>query len=377
MPEVLRQGLDLPFVVNDLVIQEDSCNLACSYCLTGQSQFKQEHSLLKIFEPPSKLSCEPGTELRQRLDAILAGVAVQPVPVVKISGGEVMLIRGIMELIEELSERYETVVVLTNGIPLSDARLARLGELGNVVLQVSLDSTRFHGNSYRVESQAIHDALMARMWSIFASGMPVEIYMVLNDRSIEDFEASCGDLLPFAERLRLFPFPVRGPLRKPFLTRPEQHGPFFRLLDRADEWGRLMPAPPYLERLRSVLGGDGRTFRCHLPRIAFTAFDDGAVTSCPNIWFNHVANLLEQPGEQVMERLTESPFRRLLLSERPRIDACRACFTPWDPVSLYFDDQLTLDELSEVPVYRGARTREMLQRIHLAYHRDARGAKTA
>jgi hypothetical protein len=57
----------------------------------------------------------------------------------------------------------------------------------------------------------------------------------------------------------------------------------------------------------------------------------------------------------------------LLLADRPRIDACKACYTPWDPVSLYFDGQMTLAELAEVPVYRGPRTQERLQQIRDVY----------
>lgn len=363
----LPQGLGLPFVVNDLVIQEDTCNLACEYCLTGQSQFKEAHSLLKIFEAPRKLTCEPGSELHQRLLRILDATRDHDVPVVKISGGEVMLIRGILRFIEELSARYETVVVLTNGVPLSDRRLARLSELGNVVLQLSLDSTRFHGNSYRVRTPEIHDAFFRRVERILDAGLPTEIYQVLNDRSIEDFASTCEDLARWAGHVSLFPFPVRGPLRDRFLVRPEQVAPFLAVLNDAGRYAGLLPSAPYRRRLARFLGDGERRFRCHLPRIAFTSFDDGSVTSCPNIWFNQVGNFITQPAAEVLNDLTASPFRRLLLAERPRIDACKACFTPWDPLSLYFEGELTLEQLAEVPVYRGNRTRRRLHEIRSAY----------
>jgi MoaA/NifB/PqqE/SkfB family radical SAM enzyme len=359
----------LPFVVNDLVIQEDSCNLACEYCLTGQSLFKEDHSLQKIFDPPQPLSCLPGTELYERLSKVVASVSLLELPVVKISGGEVLLIRGIMEFVERLSECYETVVILTNGVPLTEPRLERLLELGNVVLQLSLDSTRYRGNSYRVQSQAIHDALMKRLRRALASGLAVEVYLVLNDRSIEDLEATCEDLAPYGGAVTVFPFPVRGPQRERFLPRPEQHALLFRCLDRAADFGDLLPLPPYLMRLRRFFAEEGRTFRCHLPRIAFTTFDDGAVTSCPNIWFNHVGNLLRDDPAELLVQLDDSPFRKLLLADRPRIDACKACFTPWDPISLYFEGELSLDEVAQVPIYRGSRTRERLRRIRDGYVR--------
>jgi MoaA/NifB/PqqE/SkfB family radical SAM enzyme len=359
--------LSLPMVVNDLVIKEDSCNLTCEYCLTGQSLFKQDHALQMIFDPPRPNSCVPGTELHARLQAILAGVGTQDVPVVKISGGEVLLIRGIMQFIEQLSSRYETVVILTNGLLLTDKKLDRLEALGNVVIQMSLDATRYAGNSYRVQSEQIHQALMERIYNVLERGIATEIYTVLNDRSILTIEETFEDLRPYAQHTCVFPFPVRGPTREQFLPKPEQYGSLRRLLDRAEEFGALMPSQPYLDRLWSFFMQGGRTFRCHLPRVAFTTFDDGVTTSCPNIWFNDVGNLVKDQPEVVFQQLSSSPFRKLLLSDRPRIDACKACYTPWDPVSLYFEGQLTLDELARVPIYRGPRTKAHLAAIRAAY----------
>jgi len=357
------------FVVNDLVIQEDSCNLACEYCLTGQSLFKEDHSMQRIFDPPRLLSCLPGTALHERLYTVLDGLSPLELPVIKISGGEVLLIQGIMEFVEELSRRFETVVILTNGIPLTEARLERLSELRNVVLQLSLDSTRFRGNSYRVQSEAVHATLMERVLRILRSGLAAEIYLVLNDRSIEDLEASLRDLAPFAGSTAVFPFPVRGPQRLRYLPRDDQRFMLFDVLDRADSFGGILPSRPYLERLRRFFLDGGRTFACHLPRIAFTTFDDGAVTSCPNIWFNKIGNLVQETPELVLKNLGSSAFRRLLLADHPRINACKACFTPWDPVSLYFEGEIGLEDLARVPVYRGPRTQRRIQEIRDRFYR--------
>lgn len=359
----------MPFVVNDLVIKEDSCNLACEYCLTGQSLFKQDHSLKMIFNPPQQNSCLPGTELHERLQAVLDAVSSQDVPVVKISGGEVFLIKGMMDFIDQLSNLYETVVILTNGVLLTDEKLDHLRALGNAVLQLSLDATTYKGNSYRVPSEKVQNALMERVFRILNSGLPVEIYTVINDRSIETLEQTLVDLKPYAELACLFPFPVRGPNREQFLPKPEQYRYLHRVIDQAEQYNGLLPDSPYLRRLWRFFAENGRCFRCHLPRVAFTTFDDGLVTSCPNIWFNHVGNFVSEPAAQVLQHLEDTPFRKLLLAEQPRLDACKACFTPWDPVSLYFEGELTLEELARVPIYRGIRTRERLAELRTTYIR--------
>jgi MoaA/NifB/PqqE/SkfB family radical SAM enzyme len=255
---------------------------------------------------------------------VLEAVATQGVPVVKISGGEVMLIRGIMDFVEDLSTCYETVVILTNGLLLTEKQINRLCALGNVVLQISLDATCYQGNSYRVPSEKVQNALLGRIYCILRSGLPVEIYTVLNDRSIETLERTLDDLMPYADNdMCLFPFPVRGPTRARFLPNPKQYSYLRRVIDNAERYGSLLPNHLYLERLWRFFAEGGRTFRCHLPRVAFTAFDDGTITSCPNIWFNHVGNLINEAAAEVFQRLADTPFRKLLLAARPRLDACQ------------------------------------------------------
>jgi hypothetical protein len=239
---------------------------------------------------------------------------------------------------------------------------------------VSLDATRHAGNSYRCPDEPLHQAVMTRLRDILESGLEVELYLVLHDRSIEALEQTLEDLRPYAGRLTIFPFPVRGPARAGFVPRPEQHAALYEVLDRAEHHAGLLPPAPYLERLRRFYQEGGRAFRCHLPRIAYTAFDDGVVTSCPNIWFNQVGNLLQSSAGAVYQALSDAPFRRLLLAPAPRIDACRACFTPWDPVSLYFEEQVSLEELSRIPMYRGPRTLAALAEIKASVVAEALAA---
>jgi sulfatase maturation enzyme AslB (radical SAM superfamily) len=349
------------YIINDLVIQEDNCNFGCTYCLTGQSSFKDQHVNKLILRSPRQSSCLPGSDLLTRLQTIVEATNAWDVPVIKVSGGELFLVRGIDDFIAYLSRKFSTVVVMTNGLLLTAKRIKRLKQIENIVLQVSLDSTRYAGNSYRTPDIEVHRTLMNRIHTILQSGIKLEVYLVLHDRSIADIEYTLNDLATYAGQVLVFPFPVRGPDREKFLPRDrESYNPLERVVEHANRFGSILPAHPYLEKLWRVMIERERAFRCHLPRIAFTSFDDGTITSCPNIWFNKVGNIIESSHKEVLGNLTNSHFRKLLLSPKPRILSCKRCFSPWDVLSMYMEGELTLAELARIPMYANDRVLDRL-----------------
>jgi MoaA/NifB/PqqE/SkfB family radical SAM enzyme len=354
---------------NDLVINENDCNLSCEYCLTGQSNLKSEHEAKLIFESPKRDRYAPGSPLHERLhaivDAVDAGVAP---PLLKVTGGEIFLVHGLMDFLREMAARYVTLVVQTNGVLVTEQQLAELRSWGNVALQVSLDSYLHHGNSYRVQSERLHERVMRSIDQILAADLATEIYCVLNDRSIED-------LVPFAEWLMerggdvvLFPFPVRGPNSSPFTFRDDQVHHVERLLEEHDRLAAVLPPRAYLVRLLDFVVNRGRRFRCHLPRMVLSSFSDGVVTPCPNIWFTDMGNVVtDDDPAAVFDKVGQTGLYRALLADHPRLDACRGCLTPWDTLSMYMDGELTLDEVCAAPAYRAAPVRAWLRDARAGY----------
>lgn len=359
-----------PYIINDFVIKEDSCNMGCSYCLTGQSLFKNGHDQKAIFCVPQKYSYQPGTKLYANLKKILEAVLLQDVPLVKISGGEIMLIQNIMKFIEEISLVYEKVIILTNGTLLDKEKIYRLKELKNVIFQISLDSTVFLGNSYRIRSEDVHQKVINKIHLILESKIPTEIYLTINNRSIETLEQTLHDLVIYAGHLTVYPFPLRGPAMDRFYFRDDQICFIENIIFRRKKYQSLLPLEPYLASLLDFCRFKERKQSCHLPRVSFSTFDDGVVTSCPNIWFDNVGNLLKTEGEKVFEKMKISRFRKLLLSKRPRLLACKKCFTPWELISFYFEDLISIEELCRIPIYQGVRTKKKLIRVKKLYQQN-------
>lgn len=355
---------------NDLVINEDSCNLSCSYCLTGQSNLKAGHVEQLIFKPPVRDLYGIESPLGERLHRIVDGIDEKfDVPLLKITGGEVFLVDGIMEFIEKMSSRYEVLVIQTNGALVRPKQLEQLESLGNVVIQISLDSHLHQGNSHRVSNPVLHEKIVARIERIIQSRIPVEIYGVLNDRSADDLVAFADWLNRFENAPVFFPFPVRGPDSQKFAMRPEQIVHVEELAARYDEFARILPPRAYFLRLVRMLKEGERRFRCHLPRTVISTFSDGVVTPCPNIWFSDMGNLVRDSSETALAKVGDSGLYQALLAEEPRLDACKKCYTPWDLLSMYFEDEISLDELCASPTYAPPVVRQRIVELKERYVR--------
>jgi MoaA/NifB/PqqE/SkfB family radical SAM enzyme len=357
---------------NDLVINEDSCNLSCNYCLTGQSNLKEGHRLKLIFDPPKRDTYDRGTELEHKVNTVSDRLRQRfKMPLLKVTGGEIFLVKGIMDFLARESPNYEVLVVQTNGVLVNEEHLERLRSFGNVVLQISLDSNLFSGNSYRVQKPELHAKVIRAITAILDSGIPCEIYTVLNDRSVSEMADLAGWLASFKNPPVFFPFPVRGPDAKDFAVRPDQVHHIEEFVARYDEFANVLPPRPYFDRLLSFYREQKRTFRCHLPRLVVSTFSDGVVTPCPNIWFSDMGKVLDEDWDDVLEKVGETGLYKALLAERPRLSACHGCFTPWDTLSMYFDDEITLDELCAAPTYSPEPIRRLLETAKRDYVRAA------
>jgi MoaA/NifB/PqqE/SkfB family radical SAM enzyme len=357
---------------NDLVINEDSCNLSCEYCLTGQSNLKDDHRLQLIFQPPKRDAYVPGSELAARIDRVADRLRSRfSLPLLKVTGGEIFLVKGIMEFLEQEAAKHEVLVVQTNAVLVKPEYLERFRSWGNVVMQVSLDSHLPFGNSYRVASEALHHKVVAAVSAILASGLPTEIYGVLNDRSVTELASYAAWLAESEPTPVFFPFPVRGPGSDAFKIRPDQVNLVEDFVSRYDEFAAILPPRAYFARLLSFYHEGKRTFRCHLPRLVISTFSDGIVTACPNIWFSSMGNVLDDDsGSGPLDQVGETGLYKALLAPRPRLKACHGCFTPWDTLSMYFDDEITLDELCSAPTYSPMLIRSLLEQMKLDYVSD-------
>jgi radical SAM protein with 4Fe4S-binding SPASM domain len=118
------------------------CNLSCSHCYISAGPFETAESELST------------AECRRVIDEL---VAVNPSPMLILSGGEPLVRDDLAEIASHASGRGATVVVGTNGTTLTEPRVAMLAGAGVSGVAVSVDSLdagthdHFRGGAHALE----------------------------------------------------------------------------------------------------------------------------------------------------------------------------------------------------------------------------------
>lgn len=118
------------------------CNLSCTHCYISAGPFQTTEAELRT------------DECRRVVDELLA---VNPSPMLILSGGEPLVREDLPEICAYASGRGATVVVGTNGTALTDARVTSLKEAGVSGVAVSVDSLEearhdlFRGGAHALE----------------------------------------------------------------------------------------------------------------------------------------------------------------------------------------------------------------------------------
>lgn len=346
-------------LVTDLVIMEDICNGNCLYCLTKSSSLKESHVKLQdsgfktgtLDKIPGYFPGEPlWIRLNRLLDLLEEYVNS---PILKVSGGEIFLIPGIMEFLTEASKRYIRLQVLTNGTLLTHEVINNLAEIPNLHLQVSLDGCSLESNWARVRGdKSLHDRIISGLELVLQKGINLEINCVLNKFNTGFLAETVMTLYEKGKRVKFLPYPIRGSQRYGLLPEKEQLEALNKLLDLYEIYSSILPPKPYLERLQAYFrGGARRKEKCNIPHCLFQIFDDGMLAACVNMWTMDIGNVLTG-DHKVLETLGHERVHELLTASEPTL-YCRSCYTPWDIINLYLEGEIKLFDLMQMPLYEG------------------------
>lgn len=362
--EVSMSDKRLLYLMNDFVVQEHVCNLRCLYCLNFENELKGTQPWVPVEQIDLNTGGKGFTRALQVLELCRRKADA---PILRISGGEILAIAGGVSFIEQTSANWEKVQILTNATLLGGETLERLSAISSINLCCSIDGHTPELNSLRTRNPRLAQSIIDGVLGAIKAGIPVEINTVLTGHNIEalyDFACYLADL-PRTADLRLIPFPVRGKVADDVAPSAEQLTSLYKLLDDYGRFESILPPRAYLERLCNFYEHARRTFRCHVPLAFIQSFDDGVIASCSNCWAVSLGNLLED--ENVFHQIGEAKIHKLFLRPRPRVPFCQSCFTPFDIVNVYLDDECSLDEIASMDLYSSSSVRDRLMRLRAAW----------
>lgn len=204
----------------------DRCNLRCFYCMPpAGADFKPADHLLTIDE-------------LHRLCALLARMGVTKL---RITGGEPLVRRDIVEIVRHLSSipGIESVGITTNGILLAD-KFRDLRAAGLTGLNVSLDTLRrdrFEAIACRPGLDAVIEGIRMAIGGKFS---PLKINVVV----IRDVNSD--ELIDFVDRFRSMPVTLRFIEYMPFRQnrwRAEGFVSYAEMRERIARHAALTPIP--------------------------------------------------------------------------------------------------------------------------------------
>lgn len=350
----------MPFI-NDLVVKKDICNMRCKYCLTDTSEFKDRNT---VKAQNNTLVYADGSELQQHLDFVTDSIFnAFGIYVLKVSGGEILLIKGIIDYIKKHAYKYKKIQLLTNGVLLTPDFLSQLKEINNICVQISIDHHTVEGNGYRTPMSKKLQRILDNLDYTVQSGIQIEINCVLHDKNTHLLGSFADYLMKYKDYITLFPFPVRGKNKYNFYPKVSQLTGVEKLIERYSEYQEILPPKVYLEYLLRFLQSNKREIPCVFPKAAIGSFDNGYITPCANYWFSSLGDVINEDPQTIFKKVNADRIYSILTHDRHHPTECTQCFTPWEILNLYAWGKLSVTDLKRLPLYSFEELEEALSGI--------------
>ncbi|MBU2633987.1 MAG: radical SAM protein [Nanoarchaeota archaeon] len=360
------------FIINDFLLFEEFCNLRCDYCggfYPTEYLFKRRQNRLiypevwdsirranktleKILDKTPKVSqlFELASKTLEEQDKYFE------YPILKLSGGEIFLVKETMDFIKSMSERFKAVQVLTNGTLLKESHIGDIAELGNVYIQLSLDGHTLETNKTRTKKAGILKKVLRNVELIQEKNMPLEINCVLTKHNIDYLTEFISYMSQYPD-IVVFPRTVRG---KPAeMLSPENFTiEKFKSLINADY--KALPPKEYMKRLFSLILHEKRNWKCHVPSFVLGTDMYGNVSRC-TLCSNStkLTNILE-PDKEFLLKLEGKTYH----NPTKEYSSCPDnCIVHYEMLNLYVEGRIGEEELTKIPVFRVGGVIEKIKEI--------------
>ena len=332
-------------IINDFIINESVCNLSCKYCLSNDMSNKKKE---KINAVSGVLSKEMNVVDRATnvLDVYETYIDAD---VLQLSGGEIFLNDGILNLVMKKSNRYKYIYILTNGCVIDDYTIDTLSSVGNVVIGLSLDGHTLDMNQYRFKEKKILDVIMSNISKMHKKQIPIIVNSVIHDMNVNGYHDFLKFLADGFPNVGVFPIAMRGESAERFKPSTDDLRILMDIANDCGLYGRLRMIPTYFEELYKVLTGMTYTNRCAIPYLATELLDSGILFPCPLFWIGELGNVLSDAPTAVFDKVGKHKVYSVLTRRSGSIPFCRNCFSSYSLFNLYATGVIKEDDLRVVP----------------------------
>ena len=353
-------------LITELMFIDRACNLRCQYCTAPLKKTPVKNGVFTLEETGKdviELDASPEKTLGKRMrEHKSRALEIVPTPVLSLIGGELTLINGIADYIQEAAKDYELVILTTNGSRLSKALIEELSQCKNLLLYFSLDGFNYEMNSYRVASENQSRQLLNSLSMCMDMGVKVECEMVLHDRNIEHIREYAEYLLVYAQKgcyVKLMPFPVRWTQGK-YSPLGSDMSQLYHLYEEYETYQEVLPPKAYLANLIQVLKNGKRVCKCFAPYFVNGIDNRGRIKSCPCVPVIHTSIQEEtQKAKDTLKTVRQEYKERKVVS-----GFCNTCYEgAWEMLNAYFYGDIKKEELGKMRIGQSKGVIDVLEQI--------------
>ena len=344
-------------LVNDFVIWEDVCNLRCSYCKIRFKKFKRIGESILIGK--SKFLVEKLLSSIENVADSLREVA--HTPVLKLSGGEVTLVREFPNLLRKLRKHYDIIQVLTNNISTDLTFFETISESNNIHLQISLDGHTPGMSLYRFHGDKLHSKALENLKATKEFPFNLEVNCVLTNLNTKNIVEFAEFLSNLGRPLILNIFPVRGSVRAPYFPDRRDAEGVLRLIERHQDYEHILPPVAYLERLYEFMKTGRRFWNCKIPFAVMGSYGEGIVNLCTcSRKLPSLGNVLLDGPKEIRSKIHDPVLYGALLNKESMHKDCKDCYIHYDLINLYLDGIISWGDLNKIPFYNHPKVKKQL-----------------
>ena len=339
------------FCILEVQIKTFLCNIKCTYCDIGRAGNRRSELAIR-------------NETDGVLDTVRNHISnvtnAADFPLLKLIGGEVFVIPGFAEFASDLACNFETVLITTNATLLA-RQLDTLGQMPNLVLQVSLDGHNVEMNRHRFTSPDQLDTIFANIQRALSLGIRVELNCVVSSNNVGHLPEFCEFLQrEYPGQITLQPFPVRW--RRGEVWNDEKSAHEFKILiDEHERFSDVLPPISYLRLVRDFLSTGRRSAKCWFPRVYVGLTDDGSLRMCNCLPVKEFS-IADADSRPLGDLWQETKGMKRLERGKRLSGMCNTCVDQFDLLTLALQGKVDVETLTMFPSYSGPRFQANLKK---------------